>query len=139
MNQFILPSLSLIGAVIAWFWNERRKRVAKEYIRKEKKYEALIEALRGFQTDAIGSPEGRESRNRFLLELNKSWLYCPDGVIEKIYAFIVTVHTDRKHTDEEREHALGELMITIRKDILSRRPVRKTCLKANDFKLLKSN
>jgi hypothetical protein len=133
--KFFLP---LSGAAIAWFWNERRKRAGEEYSRKEKKYEALVEALRGFYTEAHGTSEGRELKTRFLQELNKSWLYCPDEVIEKAYAFITTVHTDKKHTDEEKELAVGELMVAIRKDMLSRRVVKKTQLQPADFKYLKS-
>ena len=43
--KFFLP---LVGVTFAWFWNERRKRLADEYVRKEKKYEALIDSLQGF-------------------------------------------------------------------------------------------
>lgn len=133
--KFFLP---LVGVTVAWFWNERRKRAADEYVRKEKKYEALVDSLRGFYTQAIGLPEGRELKGRFLQELNKCWLYCPDEVIKKAYAFMATVHTDKVHTDAEKEQAVGEFMVAIRRDLLSRRPVTATHLTASDFKHLRA-
>lgn len=132
--KFFLP---VAGAVITWFWNERRKRAAEEYVRKEKKYEALVESLRGFYIDSSPTMNGRALKERFLLELNKMWLYCPDEVIKKAYAFLATVHTDKIHTDDAKERAVGEMMVAIRKDLLSHRPTRKTKMKAEDFKHLK--
>ena len=125
--KFFIP---VVGTVLAWFWNERRKRSADDYIRKEKKYEALVESLRGFYV----ATASRELKRRFLDELNKCWLYCPDEIIEKGYAFLATVHTDKVQPDEVKERALGELVVAIRKDLLSRRPVRRTALKSSHFK-----
>jgi hypothetical protein len=132
--KFIIP---LSGIVVAWFWNERRKRAADDYVRKEKKYEALIEALRGFY-DIGHSADGRRSlKEKFLLELNKMWLYCPDKVMQKAYAFLATVHTDKIHSDAEKEGAVGELMLAIRQDLLSRKATSKSKLKPEDFKHLR--
>jgi hypothetical protein len=86
------------------------------------------------------SPEdGRQLKARFLQELNKCWLYCPDEVIQEAYAFRNTVHTKAQHSDEVKERAVGELMIAIRKDLLARVPVRATALTAADFQHLKVN
>jgi hypothetical protein len=131
--KFFLP---LAGAAFAWFWNERRKRSAEEYERKEKRYEALVESLQGFYTTMISDPKGRELKAQFLAELNKSWLYCPDDVIKKAYAFIATVQTGANSTDAIKECAVAELMVAIRKDLLSRKPVRLTALTDKDFKHL---
>jgi len=38
----------LLGAVMAWFTNEWRKRLADQYLRKEAHYKELICSLRGF-------------------------------------------------------------------------------------------
>jgi len=133
--KFILP---LAGVVVAWFWNERRKRAADDYLRKEKKYVALVEALRGFYIDVGHTLDGRRSlKEKFLLELNKMWFYCPDEVIQKAYAFLATVHTDKIHSDAEKEGAVGELMLSIRQDLLSRKPTPRSKLKPEDFKHLR--
>jgi hypothetical protein len=46
--DFLKIFLPLAGAAFAWFWNERRKRIAEEYERKTEKYAALIDSLQGF-------------------------------------------------------------------------------------------
>ena len=65
-------------------------------------------------------------------------MYCPDEVINKGYNFLSTVHNDKKFTDKEREEALGEFMLAIRKDLIKREPLEKTNLEAKDFKHLKA-
>ena len=49
--KFFLP---LLGAAIAWFVNEHRKRVWEEYHRKEARYQELLRTMRGFQTRFAG-------------------------------------------------------------------------------------
>jgi hypothetical protein len=139
--KFFLPLLGAIFAwfwtIFAWFWNEQWKRAADEYVRKEKQYEALVDSLAGFYKRATELPEDRELKGRFLQELNKCWLYCPDEVIKKAYAFLATVQTGKVHTDAEKERALGEFMVAIRRDLLSRRRSKATRLTASDFKHLR--
>jgi hypothetical protein len=65
-------------------------------------------------------------------------MYCPDEVIHKAYNFLLMVHTDQKHSDEEKEKAVGELMFVIRKDLISRKPLEKTNLKPEDFRHLRA-
>ena len=134
--KFFLP---LAGVAFAWFWNERSKRIADEYERKEQKYTALIECLQGFYSHMSGQQRGRELKAQFLTELNKCWLYCPDEVIEKAYSFLEKVHTDGQYPDDVKERAVGELILAIRNDLLSRKPVRKTKLVPADFKHLRVN
>ena len=130
--KFFLP---LAGAAFVWYWNEREKRLSEEYQRKEAKYVALIESLEGFyeKTSDAGL------KNKFLEELNKCWLYCPDEVIKKGYAFLETVQTGANSSDDIKEQALGQLVLSIRKDLLCRKLVRSTHLKPEDFQLLKVN
>jgi hypothetical protein len=134
--KFFLP---LAGAAFAWFWNERSRRISDEYERKEQKYAVLIECLQGFYSHVSGGQRGRELKAQFLSELNKCWLYCPDEVIGKAYAFLEKVHTDGQYPDEMKERAVGELILAIRIDLLSRKPVRKTKLSPSDFKHLRVN
>lgn len=134
--KFFLP---LAGAAVAWFWNERRKRIAEEYERKEAKYAALIDSLQGFYVDAANTDTGRKLKAKFLTELNKSWLYCSDKVIKDAYAFLETVHTGAESTAAEKEEAVGQLVLSIREDLVSRKRVRTTNLSVKDFKHLKVN
>ncbi len=122
------------GGLATWFLNERSKRVYEEYKRKEEKYLGLIRGLRGFY---VGS-ENSELKTEFLNQLNLCWMYCPDEVIHKAYNFLNMVHTERKHSDEEKEKAVGEFMLAIRQDLINRKPLRKTSLKSEDFKHLKA-
>ena len=126
--KFIVP---LLGAAIAWLTNEWRKRIADQYQRKEANYKELVRSLSGFYT---GAANAASMKAEFLSQLNISWLYCPDEVIKKGYAFLATVHTDKIHMDEEKELAWGAFVLAIRVDILSRKLVRKTALTARDFR-----
>jgi hypothetical protein len=128
--KFVIP---LGGAVIAWYVNEWRKRVADEYQRKEANYKELIKALRGFY---VGAPNAESLRLEFLNQLNVSWLYCPAEVILKGYAFLDTVHAKQSHTDEQKELAFGSFVAAIRDDLLSRKLVRAGGLSAKDFRHL---
>jgi len=130
--------ISLIGAfiisVITWCLNERSKRIYEEYKRKEKKYSKLISALKGFYISSLD----KELRDEFLNQLNLCWMYCPDEVIIKAYNFLSTIYTDKKSTDKEKEEALGEFILSIRKDLIKRKPLKRTNLKPEDFKHLKA-
>jgi len=124
----------LIGGFVTWYLNERSKRIYEEYKRKEEKYSELIRSLRGFYVDSFS----KELRTEFLNQLNPCWMYCSDEVIRKAYNFLSMVHTDQKRSDEEREKAVGELILAIREDLISRKPLKKTILKPEDFKHLKA-
>ena len=131
--KFTLP---LSGVVVAWFTNEWRKRVADQYQRKEANYKELLRSLRGFYE---GETHSEELQIEFLNQLNFSWLYCPDDVIQRGYDFLDTVHAEKASTADQKQLALGALVAAIRNDLLSRHLVRKTKLLAKDFKHLKSS
>ena len=126
----------LFGAIIAWIVNEWRKRVWEQYQRKEESYKELLRCLKGFY---IGAQNADELKEEFLNQLNRCWLYCPDDVIQKGYNFLDTVHTSKVSTEEVKEKAMGDFVALIRKDLLSRKLLRKTNLDGNDFKHLKVN
>ncbi len=121
----------LLGAVVAWLTNEWRKRIADQYQRKEANYKELLRSLRGFYA---GAANGDELKLEFLNQLNISWLYCPDEVILKGYAFLETVHARKAKSDEEKQRAFGAFVAAIRKDLLSRKLVHRTKLSAEDLK-----
>ncbi len=122
----------LTSAIVTWCLNEKSKRKFEEYKRKEVKYSALIRSLRGFYVDTFN----KELRNEFLNQLNLCWMYCPDEVIQKAYNFLCTVQTGQQHSDDEKERAVGELMLAIRLDMINRKPLKKTDLLPEDFKHL---
>ena len=65
-------------------------------------------------------------------------MYCPDDAIIKAYNFLSIVDTNSKSANGEREKVLGEFMLSIRKDLIKRKPLKKTSLKPEDFKHLKA-
>lgn len=130
----IVVILPLIGGFVTWYLNERSKRIYEEYKRKEDRYSELIRRLRGFYVDSSST----ELRNEFLNQINLCWMYCPDEVIQKAYKFLLTVHTNKRSSDDEKEGALGEFMLAIREDLINRKPLKKTGLKAEDFKHLRA-
>jgi hypothetical protein len=123
----------LLGAVVAWFTNEWRKRVADQYQRKEANYKELIKSLRGFY---VGVANADALKVEFLNQLNMAWLFCPDDVIKKGYTFLDTVPAKAAHDDAQKEGSLGEFVAALRHDLLSRKLVRSTKLTASDFKHL---
>lgn len=127
-------SVPLFGAVVAWLVNEWRKRIWEQYQRKEEGYKELLRCLKGFY---VGS--SAELKSEFLNQLNRCWLYCPDNVIKKGYAFLDTVHTSSLSSDQKKEKAMGDFVAAIRSDLLSRKLVRKTLLTGEDFKHLDVN
>ena len=138
MVNVLVPVIAAVivfaSGLATWYLNEKSKRTYEEYKRKEEKYSGLIRSLRGFYIES----SDKELRTEFLAQLNLCWMYCPDEVINKAYKFLVQVHTDQKHSDEEKEKAVGELMLAIRKDLLSRKRIRKTNLIPEDFRHLRA-
>ena len=128
--KFFLPAA---GAVVAWFVDRRQRRALEEYQRKEERYRELLKSLPGFYVVS----QDRQLKQAFLDQVNLCWLYCSDDVIQRAYEFLGTIHTDaQQQPDQIKEKALGALILAIRRDLVSRRVVRKTDLKADDFRLL---
>lgn len=132
--KFVIP---LFGGVLAWFLNESKKRSWEEYNKKEASYRELLLALKGFYEGGDGVI-CKDLKNKFIDQLNLCWLYCPDDVILAGNDFLLSLHTGEKKTYEERRQAASKLILLIRKDLLSRRIVRRTGLKIEDFRLLSS-
>lgn len=132
--RLIEVTVPLLAAVIAWFFNERRKRSWEEYLRKEENYKALLQASRGFYDQA----EDTQKKHAFLVQVDLCWLYCPDDVIQKAYGFLETVKTGADTSESQRAAAFGEFALAIRKDLLKRRITNMTALRAGDFRLFKA-
>lgn len=127
---------AILVAAVTWLLNESSKRKHNDYIRKEERYAALLDNLKGFYVNS----QNKQQTDEFIRELNRCWLYCPDIVIKKGYTFLEKVHTDTKYSDKAKELAVGEFIIEIRKDLLPKRfgLFKRTRLDASDFKHLTS-
>jgi Pyruvate/2-oxoacid:ferredoxin oxidoreductase delta subunit len=121
-------------AIFAWYLNERAKRKWEEYGRKEERYKELLRTLKGFYV-TTHDPKLKEE---FIHQVNLCWLYTPDEVIQKAYAFLDNVCVGTNSKDKDKEGAVGALVVAIRKDLLSRKMVKKTKLQASGYKHLRS-
>lgn len=124
--KFFVP---LVGAVVAWFMNERRRRAWEEYLRKEERYRALLKSLSGFYVHG-SSPKVREE---FLEEYKRCWLYCSDEVIKAANEAMAVMIEGTSVPMDQRLHRIGELVVAIRHDLLRRTLTSKTALGANDY------
>jgi hypothetical protein len=126
--NFVTFTVPLLGAVVAWLVNQWQQRSRDEYLRKEKLYRDLLDALQGFyesptsvpisSTTILATDQQKTKRQEFLNQLGLAWLYAPDPVIEQAHIFLDTVHAGRQPlaTDREKEIALGNVVAAIRED-----------------------
>ena len=125
--KFFVP---LLGAVAAWFINERRRRAWEEYLRKEERYRELLRTLPGFYTYA-GDPE---IRRQFLEEYKRCFLYCDDEVIKAANLALEGLVEGTQIPNNERLQRIGELVLAIRRDLQRRTLTSKTALTHKDFR-----
>lgn len=124
--KFFVP---LVGAVVAWFINERRRRAWEEYLRKEERYRELLRTLTGFYTYAGDA----EVRRQFLEEYKRCWLYCSDDVIRAANRAMEGMIENSPIPNDERLRRVGEMVIAIRQDLLRRTLTKNTELLPQDF------
>ncbi len=119
---------TIIAAIVVWLLNEKEKRAYEDYRRREEKYAKLVSSLKGFYSGSFNAEEITE----FVNQLNLCWMYCPDEVIKKAYQFLSLLKSgaDRKTV----ERAIGDFILSIRKDILSGSTAKHTWLKPEDFR-----
>lgn len=125
--KIVVPA---IIAISAWYLNERSKRKLDEYERKENNYKELLRTLRGFYV----SGQNAALKEEFLHQVRLCWLYAPDEVINKVYKFLSFVEVGATKSNEEMKLSVGELVEAIRNDLISRKIVKKSKLRAEDFK-----
>jgi len=122
----------LFVGILTWFLNERSKLSWEQYKRKEESYKQLVLSTKGFTLHS-GS---KELKDNFLDQLNVCWLYAPDDVIEKGYNFLDSVYVGAETTQQEKQDAMGDFILSIRKDLLTRKSVKDTKLTKSSFKTL---
>ena len=125
MDDWLKIMITLASVVVAWLLNEHAKLKWEKRLRKEDRYKAFLESIRGFYV----ASQNIEHKERFLQELRLVWLYCPDDVIKSGNAFLRTVATGAHCSDEEKERALAEFEIALRRDLHGR----KTKLTVDDY------
>ena len=125
-----------LAAIVAWVANEQSKLSWEQYKRKEENYKELLRCLKGFYV----ASQDKELKGQFLHQINLLWLYAPDHVIRLSYAFLETVKTGATAADRAiKEQAFGNFVAAIRKDLLSRKIVRRTGLEGKDFRHFVAN
>lgn len=152
--KFAIP---VFGATLAWLFNQWRERSREEYLRKEKLYRALVDAMQGFYQQSptsttipfsttlvsAGIEQTTQRRQEFLDQLRLAWLYCPNKVIRKAYAFLDTVHAEQGSpvAHGQAELAFGEVIAAIRRDLLPSIFLlwRRTKLSGADYRHLRVN
>jgi len=133
-TQVTVVAVTLVAGFMTWVLNERSKRRFEDYTRREARYVELVNSIRGFHVET-GS---RETKERFLTELELLWLYGSDEVIRAGYGFVDKVKTGRTTSDEDKALAVGILVLAIRKDLIRRAPLRRTGLAASEFEILEA-
>nr|QIJ55927.1 hypothetical protein mgb_00014 [uncultured bacterium] len=112
-----IPLLSiavpLIAGIFGWWYNERKKFQWEKHKRKEDRYRGFIESIQGFYV--LSQDKGE--KEKFIKELRLAWLYCPDEVIQAGNAFLDTVSTGVESSAEQKEQALAEFKIALRRDL----------------------
>ena len=122
----------ILGGVVMWLLNQRSKWKWEKHIRKEERYVGFLDSLTGFY---VGSESG-EKKTEFIRQWRLAWLYCPDEVIRLGNDFLDTVKVKKeKSTDEEKETALANLVLELRRDMVGKV---KTCLNIADYKVWRS-
>ncbi|MGX1191574.1 hypothetical protein [Metabacillus sp. SLBN-84] len=109
----LITIITVIAGFITWGLNERSKRKHESYKRKEERYAELIKSIKGFYVNSGNT----DLKSNFLEQVNLCWLYCPDEVVIKLYEFLETVKTTSSD-DNQKEIALGKVMVAIRNDLL---------------------
>ena len=125
--KFFVP---LLGAVAAWFLNERRRRAWEEYLRKEERYRELLRTLTGFYDYAADS----KIRGQFFEEYKRCFLYCGDEVIKAANLAMEGMVEGTQLPNSDRLQRIGDLVLAIRRDLLRRTLTSKTSLTHEDFK-----
>ncbi len=125
--SFLGIVVTALGAVFIWFLNQLSKRKWEAHIRREKRYKRFLDSIDGFYENSQCS----KSKNEFIRQLRLAWLYCPDSIIRQANQFLESVEKrEKKSTHDEKETALANLVLEMRRDMVG-----KTDLNTTDFKI----
>jgi hypothetical protein len=118
---------ALTGSYLTYHFAIKQKRAESILKFKEEKYSKLLILLQGF----VGNTSNKDTKMKFFEEQYQSWLYCSDDVTKSINDLIRLVINNKGKTPnpEDGLKAIGNIVLTMRKDLLG-----KTKLKYDDFK-----
>lgn len=127
--DFLKYFVPLAGAVVAWFFNERRRHAWEEYLRKEEQYRELLRTMTGFYSH---SPDS-EVRRQFIEEYKRCWLYCSDEVIRAANEAMNVMKEGTTISMDKRLEILSKFVLAIRKDLLKRTLTKRTNLDPKEY------
>ncbi|SRR6266545_6472616 len=116
-----IPILAAIVAALAgfstWLGQRRIERQQNERLRKEKLYEALLEAITEISSFGNGAP--------LLIESQRAWLYASDEVLRAVNAYLKVFLGERANPGsptspderESRQRREGAIRLAIRRDL----------------------
>jgi hypothetical protein len=123
--------------VIVFYLGQQTQRKSEEFQRKETMYSNLISNAPGFYTDAYDY----EMQKAFIKNASLCWMYCSDEVIRKLNALLNALEKKEGEGDKKIDSRLllGELILEIRKELISRKKVTSTVLAASEYKAVAVN
>ena len=128
-TPFLVVLIPTFFATFTWWKTEENKRLHEAFVRKEQRYAMLVKTLSGFYSNTYDV----KKQNEFLDQTRLCWLYCPDDVIKEINAFLDVIKKGSGANKNEKDKAVGRLMIAIRNDIIKKTTLEKTTLSQKDF------
>lgn len=129
MDEWLKIIIPLAAAIAVWSLNEWAKLRWEQLKRKQDRYQGFLESVNGFYV----SSQDASQKEKFIQELRLAWLYCPDEVIKTGNAFLDAVTTGAKASDEDKEQALADFKLALRRDLYG-----KTKLTLRDLRILRS-
>ena len=133
-TEIIIIVLTAIFGFFTWYLNENSKIAHENYVRREQRYSILVSCIHGFSVDT----DDKDMRDKFIKELDQCWLYCSDEVILKAYSFLDTVARGSIATENDQKKGLGELILSIRKDLIKNENLENTNLLPSNYRFLKA-
>ncbi len=129
MLKLLVPIVATFGL---WYLNSELEFWRTQQLNKERNYRELVSTVRGFNVNGSSF----EQREKFVDQINQSWLYAPDTVIRLAYRFIGRSSVGANYTNFQRDSALGDLFLAMRHDMLQTGTTKHTSLSASDYKNL---
>lgn len=125
----------MISSYVTYFFSMKSKKQEAVLKFKEEKYSKLVVLLHGLQGN--DSEEKQKMTKEFFEEQYKSWLYCSDDLVKainKMKKLFDDKQSDEKKEQESDQKVIGNIVLTMRKDLLG-----KTTLTEKDFKYTDCN
>jgi len=124
-----------IAVLIQWWLSAREKRRWHIFSKKEAIYVKMIELSKAFYAHS----SDKEQVASFVEMIKLLWLYAPDHVIKKTYAFTDTVHAVQKTSEDQKNKAMEEFIWALRKDISKNKVPKKTKLNPKDYQHIRAS